>query len=659
MDENQHRLSPPPGESLANRHNSTMDQSLSADDERIVSANPPSAESAIVKRPHSFLTPPDLSIIPPPPQFNPYDYSSLDLAMPPPYGGYGNSTGIWDGYSQHHHHNAADGLHLSSVIYNDNQSLMFHSGYGFNPDMGYGQYSPVATPLTPLVLDGQLYSPQQIPFSPFYHPMPSSGPPGSPELMSSESNGYTSFFGPGSGYMVQYGSFGGGNVPGAPGSLTSASAYPQPVGILGPYEHHAAQGYQQRPLHGYGYTSTSSAGHYPHGGSYQSSGFGGGSMSYIGANDRTRYGSDKGRRRERDQVSIYSSNDPLGFDRSRGPRASKLNGKNTTEQLSSSGKSEGNSASSGVQHDLYNRPDFVTDYENAKFFIVKSFSEDNVHKSIKYSIWASTPHGNKKIDAAYHEAKEKEGNCPVFLLFSVCSRCLCCSVIEILFFCLLMVLDLFLFVKVNASGQFCGVAEMVGPVDFERDADYWQQDRWNGQFPVQWHIIKDVPNSRFRHMLLENNDNKPVTHSRDIQEVKLEQGIEMLKIFKDYDAPTSIIDDFEFYDQSERASNERKAKQQPSLKVHGPGFFADDTTSQMSDSFVQSLQLDDVNKELAAKEEFASLRPRMEVLPANNCNTTAELANDPDIEVSRAADSSIHNLSPDLRSKEGSHKYQD
>lgn len=62
---------------------------------------------------------------------------------------------------------------------------------------------------------------------------------------------------------------------------------------------------------------------------------------------------------------------------------------------------------------------------------------------------------------------------------------------------------------------------MVGPVDFENDADYWQQDRWSGQFPVKWHIIKDVPNSRFRHILLENNDNKPVTHSRDSQEVTL------------------------------------------------------------------------------------------------------------------------------------------
>lgn len=73
--------------------------------------------------------------------------------------------------------------------------------------------------------------------------------------------------------------------------------------------------------------------------------------------------------------------------------------------------------------------------------------------------------------------------------------------------------------KVNASAQFCGVAEMIGPVDFDKSVDYWQQDKWSGQFPVKWHIIKDVPNSQFRHIVLENNDNKPVTNSRDTQEV--------------------------------------------------------------------------------------------------------------------------------------------
>lgn len=73
--------------------------------------------------------------------------------------------------------------------------------------------------------------------------------------------------------------------------------------------------------------------------------------------------------------------------------------------------------------------------------------------------------------------------------------------------------------QVNGSGQFLGVAEMVGQVDFKRNMDFWQLDKWSGFFPVKWHIVKDVPNTQFRHIILENNDNRPVTYSRDTQEV--------------------------------------------------------------------------------------------------------------------------------------------
>ncbi|CAF2127400.1 unnamed protein product [Brassica napus] len=92
---------------------------------------------------------------------------------------------------------------------------------------------------------------------------------------------------------------------------------------------------------------------------------------------------------------------------------------------------------------------------------------------------------------------------------------------------------------------------MIGPVDFEKSVEYWQQDKWSGQFPMKWHIIKDVPNSQFRHITLENNDNKPV---------KLEQGIEMLKIFKNYGAETSILDDFVFYEEREKVIEKRKTR---------------------------------------------------------------------------------------------------
>lgn len=65
---------------------------------------------------------------------------------------------------------------------------------------------------------------------------------------------------------------------------------------------------------------------------------------------------------------------------------------------------------------------------------------------------------------------------------------------------------------------------MVGPVDFDNSVDYWQQDKWTGKFPVKWHIIKDVPNSQFRHIIIKDNDNKPVTNSRDTQEVRVHLG---------------------------------------------------------------------------------------------------------------------------------------
>lgn len=169
---------------------------------------------------------------------------------------------------------------------------------------------------------------------------------------------------------------------------------------------------QQRHYNGFGLASSSAVGQ-PHGVHHRG--------PHYGNNDRSRLGFDKGRRRDRDQDSICMSNDSHGFDRNRGPRASKMKGKSNADPSLSSGNSKGNSPSPGINLELYNRSDFVTDYENAKFFIIKSFSEDNVHRSIKYNVWASTPHGNKKLDAAYHEAKEKSSSCPVFLLFSVCS----------------------------------------------------------------------------------------------------------------------------------------------------------------------------------------------------------------------------------------------
>ncbi|KAL5566423.1 hypothetical protein UlMin_029587, partial [Ulmus minor] len=203
----------------------------------------------------------------------------------------------------------------------------------------------------------------------------------------------------------------------------------------------------------------------------------------------------------------------------------------------------------------YNLPDFQTEYENAKFYVIKSYSEDDIHKCLKYDVWASTPSGNKKLDVAFRDAEAKSSemgtNCPIFLFFSV-----------------------------NASGQFVGVAEMMGQVDFNKSMDFWQVDKWNGFFPVKWHIVKDIPNAQLRHIILENNENRPVTFTRDTQEIGLKQGLEMLNIFKSCTAKTSLLDDFEFYENREKTLHIKRGNKPATLEMEGFGGIENDLRKQ-------------------------------------------------------------------------------
>ncbi|KAF8411985.1 hypothetical protein HHK36_004544 [Tetracentron sinense] len=222
----------------------------------------------------------------------------------------------------------------------------------------------------------------------------------------------------------------------------------------------------------------------------------------------------------------------------RGPRA-----RNGSTHLRSS--TEKDQLGLTVRRDQYNLQDFQTGYKNAKFFVIKSYSEDDIHKCIKYDVWASTSKGNMKLNAAFHDAEKKSSetgtSCPIFLFFSV-----------------------------NASGQFVGLAEMIGQVDFKKDMDFWQLEKWNGFFPVKWHIIKDIPNGHLRHIILENNDNKPVTNSKDTQEIGYKQGLQMLAIFKSYLVKTSMLDDFNFYEDREKSLHARRSSKpaSPQMEIY-------------------------------------------------------------------------------------------
>ena len=57
----------------------------------------------------------------------------------------------------------------------------------------------------------------------------------------------------------------------------------------------------------------------------------------------------------------------------------------------------------------------------ARYFVIKSVDEDNIHKvnfflsqSIKYRIWCSTIKGNQKLNKAM---KEADGKYPIYLFF--------------------------------------------------------------------------------------------------------------------------------------------------------------------------------------------------------------------------------------------------
>lgn len=544
------------------------------------------------------------------------------------YGGYDGTANDWDYINP-------EGVDMTQGVYGENGSVMYH-GYGYAP---YSPYTPSGSPVPTVGHDGQLYGAQQYQYpTPYFQQLtPTSGPYSTPaappkaeksttgagdkptltiETANVNSNGITnvgvvkanSGSAPHKSFQNSFknnnGSFGRGALPG--GVPTSAyqdprfgydslvspvpwmdvplySDYSRPMtntsikppissgnGIPSRNQNNRSHlmGLQTpRPLSGMNtngylnriypnkmynnqYTNTYRSGYGYGSGGYDSRTGGRGWLSVD-----NKY---KSRGRGNGPYGYGNENTDGLNELNRGPRAkSSKNQKVFTpvvldvkgQNITVAGTNDVENEKPCVDSDRaqYNCADFPETYSDAKFYIIKSYSEDDVHKSIKYSVWASTQNGNKKLDAAYQEAQQKSGGCPIFLLFSV-----------------------------NTSGQFVGIAEMLGPVDFNKSLEYWQQDKWVGCFPVKWHIVKDVPNSMLKHITLENNENKPVTNSRDTQEVKLEQGLQLLKIFKEYSSKQCILDDFDFYEDRQKRIQEKKAKQQQFQKQVWEGKPADE-----------------------------------------------------------------------------------
>lgn len=145
--------------------------------------------------------------------------------------------------------------------------------------------------------------------------------------------------------------------------------------------------------------------------------------------------------------------------------------------------------------------------KNSRFFVIKSYNLLDVESSIKHGIWSSTDLGNKRLNKAMQELKNLDPRSG----------------------------KIFLFFLVNASGKFSGICEMKEEVDFTKSSDVWiEESRWKGVFPVEWLIVKDIPNKHFHHLRIPLNEYKSITNSRDTQEVPIDVAISVLKIYSTF-----------------------------------------------------------------------------------------------------------------------------
>jgi hypothetical protein len=107
-----------------------------------------------------------------------------------------------------------------------------------------------------------------------------------------------------------------------------------------------------------------------------------------------------------------------------------------------------------------------------RFYVIKSFTEEDIHKSIKYSCWSSTTKGNRKLTSSFEEAKMNQSG--VYLFFSM-----------------------------NGSGRFVGVAKMASECNENIIFEYWAMDEvWKGLFEVEWIFVKDIPNKYLKNIVL-------------------------------------------------------------------------------------------------------------------------------------------------------------
>jgi hypothetical protein len=164
--------------------------------------------------------------------------------------------------------------------------------------------------------------------------------------------------------------------------------------------------------------------------------------------------------------------------------------------------------------------------EDSAIFLIKGFTEEDIHKAIKYKVWSSTNYGNSKLNNEFKNGKQ------VYLLFSA-----------------------------YKTSQFTGLAQMKSEVNFKNVFPLWARDNWRGTFEIEWQMVKDVPFKEFRNIKCEpkekklngdynfiNYSTKSLLNSPDCQRIETSEGNEIIDIMQDYQNRNSILEHFEHYD---------------------------------------------------------------------------------------------------------------
>ena len=82
-------------------------------------------------------------------------------------------------------------------------------------------------------------------------------------------------------------------------------------------------------------------------------------------------------------------------------------------------------------------------------------------------------------------------------------------------------------------------------------------------FDVKWIFVKDIKSTALQHIVLPNCENKPVTNTRDAQEILLPQGYEMLRVFAEFKGAPSLLDDYDAYNALIKVESDKIFKDTP------------------------------------------------------------------------------------------------